>query len=137
MTERGDDLRTPLTPTRAAEYSDSPAAIATRALFCAVPITPEEGESALGRELFRRLQSLEILIPAGIGFVSQYHLRFVKHLLLFSDYLGDRADAVMGAGETTAVLYNASRPEQRIGRVLDLGCGAGTLALLLASDAVD
>src|SRR5690242_396300 len=41
----------------------------------------------------------------------------------------------MGAGETTAVLYEASRPRAPVGRVLDLGCGAGTLAVLLAGDA--
>lgn len=68
-------------------------------------------------------------------FVCPYHVRFVRHVLLFSDYVDAAADAVMGAGETTAILYEASRPERRVRRVLDLGCGAGTLALLLAGDA--
>ena len=67
--------------------------------------------------------------------LAPFHLRAVLGLYLFSDYLGNHPDAVMGAGETTAVLYRAGRPEARAARVLDLGCGAGTLALLLARDA--
>jgi SAM-dependent methyltransferase len=64
-----------------------------------------------------------------------YHARLVRGLLLFSDYLGSNPAAVMGGGETTAVLYAAARPQRRITRALDLGCGAGTLALLLCEDA--
>jgi methylase of polypeptide subunit release factors len=41
----------------------------------------------------------------------------------------------MGAGETTAILYQAGTPNHPIQRALDLGCGAGTLALLLANQA--
>lgn len=63
---------------------------------------------------------------------SELRLDLAAGLYLFSDPLGSRPDAVMGPGSTTALLYRASRPEGRVGRVLDLGCGAGTLALLLA-----
>lgn len=65
----------------------------------------------------------------------EWCLRFAGEVLVVSDYLGARPDAVMGPGETTAVLYRAARPRERVRRVLDLGCGAGTLALLLSRDA--
>ncbi len=64
-----------------------------------------------------------------------FHVRWVRHLLLFSDYLRDDAEplAAMGAGQTTAILFKAAAAHiGSASRVLDLGCGAGTLALLLA-----
>lgn len=81
----------------------------------------------------------------GDGFASllvnhtfPYHLRIVRGLYLFSDYLGEGdPDAVMGAGETTAILYQAAKPARSVERLLDLSCGAGTLALLLAKDAAE
>jgi SAM-dependent methyltransferase len=66
---------------------------------------------------------------------GDFHVRWVRDLLLFSDYLDSEADAVMGAGETTAILFSAAAPRTRLQAVLDLGCGAGTLALLLARNA--
>jgi SAM-dependent methyltransferase len=125
MTERGDDLRSPLTPTREAIYTDDPAALLLRLFFCG---------HAIGRdELPEAFRGCEIFENLGDGRVrSPLHLRLVRDLYLFSDYLGDNPDAVMGAGETTAILYRAARPRSRVKRALDLGCGAGTLALLLA-----
>lgn len=66
--------------------------------------------------------------------VAPFHLRLVQDIYLFSDYLHDDPASVMGAGETTAFLYHAGRPARAVDRALDLGCGAGTLALLLARD---
>jgi SAM-dependent methyltransferase len=63
---------------------------------------------------------------------APFHLRVAERLYLFSDYLGTHPDAVMGAGETTELLYQAALPQQPIDSLLDWGCGAGTLALLLA-----
>ncbi len=124
MTEGADDLRTPLIPTREALYSDDPRAVAVRLSFCRVG-APEATE-VLGSGF------AELLVNDTFPF----HLRKVRGLYLFSDYLAAAdPDAVMGAGETTAVLYQAARPRGAVGRVLDLGCGAGTLALLLVRDA--
>jgi SAM-dependent methyltransferase len=66
---------------------------------------------------------------------SAFHIRYVRDLLIVSDFLTSDTNAVMGAGETTGVLYRAASCGRRIGRVLDLGCGAGTVGLLLAAEA--
>ena len=130
MTSGPDTLFSPLSPTREALYSDEPACIVLRALFCGVPVPRTELEHALGRNT-----AFPWIVDESGNLVCPFHVRIVRDLLLFSDYIDATPDAVMGAGETTAILYDASRPRLRLNRVLDLGCGAGTLALLLARDA--
>ncbi len=136
MTEPGDDLRRPLTATREALFRDDAAAVAMRLFFCREMVTTGEAASALGAGLMdSALESGLVAEPEPGWMTSVFHLRLVRGLYLFSDYLGQERDAVMGAGETTAILYQAGWPDRRIRRALDLGCGAGTLALLLAGDA--
>jgi SAM-dependent methyltransferase len=53
-------------------------------------------------------------------------LDIVEDLYLFSD-----PDDILGPGETTAILYRAARRVHAV-TVFDLGCGCGTLSLLLA-----
>lgn len=123
--EPGDDLRGPLRLTRAATYRDDTPTRALR-LFLggfAEPCHPQ----------FQALLDCGLLTTAdGQNVACPFHLRLVDHLFLISDYLGSHDDAVMGAGETTELLYQAATPEGFAGTVLDLGCGAGTIALLLA-----
>ena len=126
-----DTLFSPLTPTREALYSDEPPCVVVRGLFCGVPVLRKELAQAIHCEA-----GAWWLNESTPGYViCPFHVRLVRELLLFSDYIDSAVDAVMGAGETTAILYDASRPERRVKRVLDVGCGAGTLALLLARDA--
>jgi len=56
-------------------------------------------------------------------------------LCFLCDNLNQGKDAVMGPGVTTGTLWQASQPATKVGRILDLGCGAGSLALLLAGKA--
>ncbi|MFN3324309.1 MAG: methyltransferase [Bryobacteraceae bacterium] len=136
MTLAGDNLRAPLTLTRPARFMDEPAAFALRLFFCAEPIEAALAAEALGMELLSATRDAGLLIDAGAGRVrAPFHLRTVQDLYLFSDYLNGEPEAVMGAGETTAILFHAGRPSNPVGTALDLGCGAGTLALLLSSDA--
>jgi SAM-dependent methyltransferase len=62
----------------------------------------------------------------------QCRLDLIENLYLFSDWPGADPNEVLPPGETTAILYRAARSACPAGRVLDLGCGSGTLALLLA-----
>lgn len=128
MTHGPDNLRTPLTPTRETTLRDDPLAVAVRLFLCGL---------AVDASLAAMWPLPEgIVVNAGEGQVkAPFHLRIVRGLFLFSDYLNGPPDAVMGAGQTTAILYQAAKPACPVGKVLDLGCGAGTLALLLARDA--
>jgi SAM-dependent methyltransferase len=128
LTQGVDGLRGPLTPTREASLRDDATSLAVRKFFCREEMVESVEDAAwIGAGLLVRGACGTVIAP--------FHLRIVRGLYLFSDYLNDESDAVMGAGETTAVLYQAARPRSRVGRVYDLGCGAGTLALLLAREA--
>lgn len=53
-------------------------------------------------------------------------------MTVYGEDLAARPGAVMAFGETTLLLWQAAEPPARIGNALDLGCGAGALALLLS-----
>jgi SAM-dependent methyltransferase len=135
MTERGDNLRSSLLATREAAFSDTAPAIALRLLFCGATVGGYEAQAALGDRLSTRLLDAGLLLETDAGVRSPFHLRLIRGLYLFSDYLGNERDAVMGAGETSGLLYEASYWDKPTESVLDLGCGAGTIALLWSSKA--
>jgi methylase of polypeptide subunit release factors len=114
---------------------DTPVGYAMRMFLFSDPVTFVEARAALG-ELTDTLVDLGLLERcAGGGFASPFVLSLIDDLLIFSDDLSHGRDAVMGFGETTVELCGAAFPKQNVQRVLDLGCGSGTAALLLAKRA--
>ncbi|HUQ95844.1 MAG TPA: methyltransferase [Bryobacteraceae bacterium] len=111
-----------------------------RLFLCGEAEDARPAAESLGRDLLEDLLAAGILQACGPDRVTApFHMRLVRNLYLFSDYLDLDADseAVMGAGETTAVLFTAGCPAARVDAALDLGCGAGTLTLLLAAHATE
>ncbi len=111
-----------------------PAALAMRMLMFDDAISRAEAESALGDV------ALDALVDGGFvhhlddgNYVSPFNLNIVSDIFVICDHLSHGADAVMGAGQTTTFMCDASRPSRRLARGLDLGCGAGTGALSLAA----
>ena len=128
-----DAARTPIRKWHLRRMRDA-AAYAMRMLMFDDAISRAEAESALGDV------PLDALVEAGFiyrlddgNYVSPFNLNLVNDIFVICDHLAHGDDAVMGAGQTTTFMCDASRPSRRLARGLDVGCGAGTGALSLAS----
>jgi SAM-dependent methyltransferase len=109
-----------------------PVGFAMRALVFHDPVTREQVREALG-DLVDPLLEAGLLVSRGEGeVVSPFTLSIVEDLFVLSDDLAHGEDAVMGLGETTVTLCHAALPDRPVKRALDLGCGAGTAALVLS-----
>ncbi len=109
-------------------------------MFCVDdPVTETEAKSALGDTWFEELLGAGLLVrrasPEGGDIVSPFRLREHDGVYFFSDHLWLGGDAVMGAGPLTGALLAAAAPSRKIDAALDLGCGAGLVALSLARHA--
>jgi SAM-dependent methyltransferase len=67
--------------------------------------------------------------------VSPFVMGIVEDLFVFADALDAGEDAVIGLGGTTVRIGHAVTSAHRHKRVLDLGCGAGTIGLVLSRNA--
>ncbi len=115
--------------------STEPLALAMRALMFDDGIPEADARAALTGELVDRLLPGGYLRRREGALVSPFLLNVVEDLLVVTDALMPGGDAVMGAGPTTIALCAASIPTARLGSALELGCGAGTAAILLARHA--
>jgi SAM-dependent methyltransferase len=128
--ERMDDvLRAPMRTWHARRLKE-PAAVAARLFLLHDAVTPEEAREALG--------NLGALIKAGFveeeggGIVSRLHLALAGDVYCFGDAPGLGGEAVMPICGATLELVRAVMPAARVERVLDMGCGAAPVGLLLA-----
>ncbi|MGD0524839.1 MAG: class I SAM-dependent methyltransferase [Polyangiaceae bacterium] len=114
--------------------SSEPVVLAMRIFMYWDAVSPEEARAALGEGLpLEKLLAAGVLMETADGrIVSPYLMRLAGPLFILSDDVNDGGDAVMGPGTSTRGLALASLPQIRVARALDVGCGAGTLALWLA-----
>jgi methylase of polypeptide subunit release factors len=127
-------LRHPLTEWHA-RHAAGDAGYAIRALVVGDSAPEAELARVLGAPLFERLVDAGLLDRRDDGVGSPYLLNLFGELLIFVDRLSLAGDAVMGSGPTTNALMAAAYPVARVGNALDLGCGAGVLAIVLAANA--
>ena len=114
----------------------SPLVFALRLFVFMDPVTREEAMEALASEaLLSALLEVGLLVPRDAGLVCPFLLNMVEDQYVFCDDLSHGGEAVMGASATTGDLLQATWPVKPLASVLDLGCGAGTAALMLAKGA--
>lgn len=105
---------------------------ALRALLFSDPVTVEEARAAFG-SMFETMLELGLLERQDDGaIVSPFIVGIVDDLYVLSDDLSRGHEAAMGFGATTIDLCRATFPREPVGRVLDMGCGSGTAALVLS-----
>ena len=112
--------------------ADGAAHRAARMLCADDPVEREAAAEALGGSFVDEMCAAGLLVARGGGLVSPLRLRAHEGVLFFADHLHHGGEAVMGAGPLTGVLLRAALPSRRVESALDLGCGAGLVALLLA-----
>jgi methylase of polypeptide subunit release factors len=107
---------------------DGVAAIWARLFAYRDAVRPEIVTELLGEQLAAALRDAGALRPDQELVRSSLRLMPFAELLLASDEVDAREDPVMGPGATTLELWRAMSVEPGT-RVLDIGCGAGSLAL--------
>jgi SAM-dependent methyltransferase len=118
----------------AARRMREPFAVAARA-FMFGDVVSEQDLVGLGLDL-APLRDSGLLVERGGGLASPFTMSLIDGLFILADPLEHGGDAVMGMGPLTVPLCAAAKPLRPIGRALDLGCGAGVVALLLSRRAV-
>jgi SAM-dependent methyltransferase len=125
-----DAVRLPLVHA-ALERRGGAGAVLARVFSYADRVRRDELESALGPSLPALLAGAGVVRTADGAAEAAYRLTALEGLYVLSDAPDAGTDAAMGPGVTTAEL--ARLLPARPGAVLDLGCGAGSLALVGAA----
>jgi SAM-dependent methyltransferase len=107
---------------------------ALRMFLLGDPVTDEEARAALGDAPgLERLLEVGLLAHTAEGTIaSSFVLHPAGDALFFCEEPSAGGEAVMGPGGTTLHLMRAAYPPGRMRTALDVGCGAGTAAILLA-----
>ncbi|MEZ4391053.1 MAG: methyltransferase [Polyangiales bacterium] len=126
-----DGLRLPLVQAEL-RAAPTPGRTLARLLLYLDVVDETEVTALLGVTTTRDLLEAGALAHADGGLRAAVIVAPCFELYVLSDPLDAHADAVMGPGPTTLHLAEAL-PRAAVASVLDVGCGAGTLALLAAS----
>ena len=133
--ERLDDaLRAPMRVWHARRMAE-PGAVAVRLFLLHDAVSTDEAAAALG-DLSPWRDAGLVEDRDGGALASRFHLALAGDLFCFGDEIGLGGTSVMPLAGLTLDLARAAAPgKERVGRVLDLGCGAGAVGLLLARSA--
>jgi precorrin-6B methylase 2 len=127
--ERLDEpMRAPMRAWNARRLPEA-AAVLARLFVLHDPVTRDEAARPLGP--LARWIAAGLIDETGAGITSRAHLAFAGGLLLFGDRTAT-GDGVPALNGVTPLLARAAIPRRRIDTALDVGCGAGALALALA-----
>lgn len=108
-----------------------PAALFARLFFYGDSVARRDLD-AFGGELAPWIEG-GLLDASSEGVVSRWRIAPFHGAWLIGDALDHGGDAVMAAGGLTSILARAVLPVEPDARCLDLGCGAGALAVTMAA----
>ena len=112
--------------------------LALRMLVFGDPIKEDDARAVLGDVPLGPLVDAGFLTRGDAGFASSFSVGVLDDQYLVYDDLRSFSDAVMGLSDATVTLARAALPSADVGDVktaLDLGCGSGTVAFVLAKKA--
>jgi methylase of polypeptide subunit release factors len=116
--------------------SREPGEVALRVLTACDPVPEAEVRAALrGVDVDAAMGAGLLERTAAGAIVSPFNLSPFDGRYFLGDRLERGGDAVMAWGAMTVELMRATWPRPRMTAALDVGCGAGTCALLLAESA--
>ncbi len=122
-----DRVRLPLVR-RALRAWATPASVCARLFAYEDRVDERDAVAALGAIAYAALRDAGMLIEDADGLVARVRMMPLGGLMFASDEFSAEGDPVMGPGATTQELARAMGAPR--GRVLDVGCGAGSLALI-------
>jgi len=106
--------------------------LALRMLVYGDPIKEDDARAVLGDVPLTPLVDAGFLTRSDAGFASAFSVGVLDDQYLVYDDLRSFRDAVMGLSDGTVTLARAALPGDNVGAALDLGCGSGTVAFVLA-----
>jgi len=109
-----------------------PASLALRLLILGRTLALADAQELLVTTLLQSLIEAGLLIKGQHGVRFPLRLELVNQLMVVSDHHDHDPATVMAVGGSTQLLARAGYPQTDIDAALDLGCGSGLLALLLA-----
>lgn len=99
-------------------------------------VSESDAEEALGSNLLPKFLCSGVVTAAEPGrVVSPFRILALNGVYILCDELSQGGDAVFGGGPGTVAVCRTIPGRYRTNRALDLGCGAGTVALSIASHA--
>jgi SAM-dependent methyltransferase len=112
---------------------DAPAAYACRLLMLRDPVTTAEAATVFGPALVDRLVAAGLFVrPEADRIVSAFDCKLFMDLVVLCDDLTHEGSAVFGAGPGSVAFGSMLDNGRAIEDALDVGCGAGAVALWIA-----
>jgi len=115
--------------------TDHPASLAVRLFVFGEALPKSAIRDLLGARLLEAARDGGLILDAGDRLTCPFRLDVVNGLYVLADHETRGPDSVMPVGESTQLLLQASYPQGDLREALDLGCGSGVIALLLAGAA--
>jgi SAM-dependent methyltransferase len=127
-----DSIVRPIMLAQLRERGD-PAAIIIRLLVMADEVEEQHATDAFGNTFFDRFLQAGLLCTSSKGkILTPFRLSFLDDIAVLHDELLHGGDAVFGVGPGSRAFLGLATPGVTVNRAVDIGCGAGAVALWIS-----